>query len=135
MVHVLQDGLDIGVPYSVANYPSSLDPATGGCRNIAGRNNGDGSVTIHAITSTISNNGDNGADPNKLVKITDDLDAATLPSPGSSNGKDSHERFVTIREAARGEVFRGVAFAPSHGNNYYRIRSPLVAVAAGARQE
>ena len=40
------------------NYPSSLNPATGGCRNITGRHNHDGTVTIYAITSTISANGD-----------------------------------------------------------------------------
>jgi hypothetical protein len=46
MLYVVQDGLNIGVPYSVPNYPAALDPATGGCRNITGRHNGDGTVTI-----------------------------------------------------------------------------------------
>jgi len=64
LMYVLQDGLDIGVPYSVANYPTSLNPATGGCRNLTGRANGDGTVDLYAITSTISTNGDQGADPN-----------------------------------------------------------------------
>ena len=39
----------------------------------------DGTATIYAITSTISQNGDNGADPNKLVKVTD-LISATQPA-------------------------------------------------------
>ena len=34
--YILQNGLNIGVPYSVARYPAALDPATGGCRNITG---------------------------------------------------------------------------------------------------
>jgi hypothetical protein len=112
MLYVLQDGLNIGVPYNVANYPVSINPATGGCRNIAGRHNHNGTVTIYAITSTISANGDTGADPNKLVKVTDVLAATTLPV---SNGNDwnSAGHFVTIRSARAGEVFRGVAFAPN----------------------
>jgi hypothetical protein len=114
MLYVLQDGLNIGVPYSVANYPASLNPATGGCRNMTGRNNGDGTVTIYAITSTISANGDQGADPNKLVKVKDLLGATTLPVANSGNGRDEQPgHFVTLRSAQAGEVFRGVALAPN----------------------
>ena len=119
MLYVLQDGLNIGVPYSVKNYPAALDPATGGCRNITGRHNGDGTVTIYAITSTISANGDNGADPDKLVKVTDVLSATTLPtSDGDHDRDDSVGHFETLRSAKAGEVFRGVAFAPrDHDHN------------------
>src|ERR1700751_2490559 len=85
LVYTLQDGLNIGVPYGVANYPASLNPATGGCRNLTGRVNGDGPGNLYAITSTISTNGDQGADPNKLVAVTDRLNATSLP-PGNSNG-------------------------------------------------
>jgi hypothetical protein len=114
--YVLQDGLDIGVPYSVANYPASLNPATGGCRNMTGRRNGDGTVTLYAITSTISANGDQGADPNKLVKVTDLLKATTLPLTGADAGVgDGLGHFVTIRSAQAGEVFRGIALAPEDG--------------------
>jgi hypothetical protein len=105
--YILQDGLNIGVPYSTAGYPSSLNPATGGCRNIAGQHNSDGTVTIYAVTSTISANGDTGADPNKLVKVTDRLSDTTLPSGDRSLG-----HFVTVRSANAGEVLRGVALAP-----------------------
>ena len=101
--YILQNGLDLGVPYSVANYPTSLNPATGGCRNITGRVNWDGTATIWAITSTLSANGDEGADPTKLVRITDVLDATSIPT---------WEKFVTVRSARAGEVLRGVAFAP-----------------------
>jgi hypothetical protein len=113
MVYVLQNGLNIGVPYGVTNYPAALSPATDGCRNITGRHNGDGTVTIYAVTSTISTNGDQGADPNKLVKVTDVLNATTLPTgDGDHDRDDSWEKFVTIRTAQAGEVLRGVSFAP-----------------------
>jgi hypothetical protein len=109
--YILQDGLNIGVPYSVARYPASLDPATGGCRNIAGMNNDDGTVTIYAITSTVSSNGDTGADPNKLVKVTDRVSDTTLPT-----GHDDLGRFTVVRSAQAGEVFRGIALAPTGSN-------------------
>jgi hypothetical protein len=113
MLYVLQEGLNIGVPYSVPNYPASLDPATGGCRNITGRVHGDGTVDIYAITSTISANGDTGADPNKLVKVTDILNATTLPGGSGDPGRDHGiGHFVTLQSARAGEVFRGIAFAP-----------------------
>ena len=112
MDYVLQNGLNIGVPYTVANYPTDLSPATGGCRNITGHVGEDGIVTVYAVTSTISTSGDQGADPNLLVKVTDRLDATTPPK---SSGKphDSLGQFVTIRAARAGEVFRGVAIAPA----------------------
>ncbi|HEY2393032.1 MAG TPA: hypothetical protein VGK22_17790 [Candidatus Angelobacter sp.] len=113
MAYVLQNGLNIGVPYSVANYPASLNPATGGCRNITGQLNGDGTVDIFAVTSTISASGDAGADPNKLVKVTDLLRATTLPqSNDKHNGDAPLGTFVTIRTAQSGEVLRGVTFVP-----------------------
>jgi hypothetical protein len=105
--YILQDGLDIGVPYSVPRYPSTLNPATGGCRNIAGQHNLDGTVTIFAITSTISANGDTGADPNKLVKVTDRVSDTNLPTGDFYLG-----HFTTIRSAEAREVLRGVALAP-----------------------
>jgi hypothetical protein len=103
MLYVLQDGLDLGIPYAVSNYPS---PATDGCRNLTGKVNGKGTVDLYAVTSTVSASGDQGADPNKLVKVTDLLRATTLPN-GNGLG-----HFTTIRSAASGEVFRGVSFAP-----------------------
>jgi hypothetical protein len=113
MDYVLQNGLDISVPYSVPNYPTALNPATDGCRNITGRVNHDGTVTIFAVTSTVSASGDQGADPNKLVKVTDLLKATTLPAARNDHEHDSRGRFKTIRSAKSGEVLRGIAFAPS----------------------
>jgi hypothetical protein len=107
--YVIQNGLNLGVPYSVADYPASIEPATGGCRNMIGVAHGN-TATIYAITSTISQNGDNGADPNKLVSVTD-LISATQPA---TNGY--LDRFVTVRSARAGEAFRGVALAPEGGH-------------------
>jgi hypothetical protein len=107
--YTIQNGLNLGVPYSVSNYPASIEPATGGCRNITGVVNRDGTATVYAVTSTISLNGDNGADPNKLMKVTDQLGAAKL---STSRYLD---RFVTVRAARAGEAFRGVALAPVEG--------------------
>jgi hypothetical protein len=104
--YILQDGLNIGVPYSIEGYPTSLNPATGGCRNIVGQHNFNGTVTIYAITSTISANGDTGADPNKLVRVTDHVSDTTLPTG------DYLGHFWTIRSASAGEVLRGVTLAP-----------------------
>jgi hypothetical protein len=108
--YTLQNGLNIGVPYSVPNYPTSLNPATDGCRNLTGRVRHDGTVDIYAVTSTVSANGDQGADPNKLVKVTDLLRATTLPQRNGRN--DFFGRFVTLRSANAGEVLRGVSFTP-----------------------
>ncbi len=105
--YTIQNGLNLGVPYSVPDYPAAIEPATGGCRNITGTVNWDGTATIYAVTSTISLNGDNGADPNKLVKVVDRI-AATQPAI-NNYGLD---RFETIRSAHAGEAFRGVALAP-----------------------
>ena len=113
-VYTLQAGLELGVPYTVAGYPSGNNSATGlpwspttdGLRNITGTVNGDGTATIYAITSTVSGNGDQGADPNKLVAITDNLAATTLPA----------ETFTPLRTAGNLEVLRGVSFAPGSGN-------------------
>ena len=112
MIYVIQNGLNIGVPYSVDGYPTSLNPATGGCRNIAGRVNWDGTVTIWAITSTISANGDTGADPNMLVRVTDQISATSPASAG--NWLDS---FQVVRKPRAREVLRGVALAPRHDDD------------------
>ena len=113
LAYILQNGLNIGIPYSVPNYPTALNPATDGCRNLTGKVHHDGTVDIYAITSTVSASGDQGADPNKLVKVSDKLSATTLPQgDGDHDRDDRFGHFVTIRTANAGEVLRGVAFAP-----------------------
>ena len=110
LAYTLTGGLDLGAPYPVRGYPTGINPATSlpwapatdGLRNITGRVNPGGTVTIWAVTSTVSGGGDQGADPNKLVAVTDKLAAVTPPA----------ESFRTIRAAGFGEVLRGVSFTP-----------------------
>jgi hypothetical protein len=101
--YTLQSGLGLGTSYGVSGYPANLDPATDGLRNITGKVNADGTVTIYGLTSTVSANGDQGADPNRLVAINDQLSAMTLP-----NG----ESFTVLQTAGFGQVLRGVSLAP-----------------------
>lgn len=116
LAYTLTAGLDLGVPYIVSGYPTGNNsgtggtgfpwaPATDGLRNITGVVNGDGTATVYAITSTISGSGDQGADPNKLVVITDNLNASG-PTPPPA------ESFTTLKAAGYGEVLRGVSFTP-----------------------
>ena len=89
-------------------------PATDGLRNLTGRVNRNGTVSLWASTSTVSGSGDQGADPNKLVEITDNLGA-------TSASQVAHERFHTVMQATYGQVVRGVSFTPgtplTNGNN------------------
>jgi hypothetical protein len=113
LAYTLTAGLNLGAPYTVPGYPAGDNaatglpwaPATDGLRNITGRVNPNGTVTIYAITSTVSGGGDQGADPNELVAVTDRLAATSLPA----------ETFRTVRSAGFGEVLRGVSFTPGTG--------------------
>jgi hypothetical protein len=111
LADTLSQGLQLGQPYAVPGYPIGDNaatnlpwaPATDGLRNITGRVNRDGTVSIWAVTSTVSGSGDQGADPNKLVEITD-RPGASSPAAG--------EAFTTIRDARYGEVVRGISLTP-----------------------
>jgi hypothetical protein len=113
LAYTLQNGLDLGKPYTVQNYPIGSNaatglpwsPATDGLRNLIGHVGRDGTVTVWATTSTVSGNGDTGADPNKLVAIQD-----ALKKTGPAIAANAH--FVTLRSANFGEVLRGVSFTP-----------------------
>jgi hypothetical protein len=61
-------------------------------------------VTIYGATSTVSTSGDQGADPNELVDITDVLADTTLPSG---------EMFSVLDGPQYGVVYRGIAFDPA----------------------
>ena len=114
LAYTLQSGLKLGTPYSVADYPTGDNngpggtglpwaPATDGLRNITGRVNPNGTVSIWAVTSTVSGSGDQGADPNQLVDVTDELKATSLPT---------HESFHSVVAPADKTVVRGVSFTP-----------------------
>jgi hypothetical protein len=106
--YVLQNGLNLGVNYTVtgtdaAHDSGSYTTATDGLRNITGMVNADGTVTIYGITSTASvGTGDQGADPDKLVGIIDTLGFTT-------SAQASGESFTTLETASYGQVLRGVA--------------------------
>jgi hypothetical protein len=111
LAYTLQSGLNLGQPYTVAGYPTGINsvtglpwaPATDGLRNLTGRVNRNGTVTIWAVTSPVSGGGDQGADPNEVVSVTDNLHAAALPS---------NEAFRTVVAPGYAKVVRGVSFTP-----------------------
>ena len=120
LAYTLTTGLNLGVPYTVPGYPTGLNdgtdgtglpwaPATGGLRNLIGSVQGNRFTGLHAviwaISSTVSGNADQGADPNKLYLITDSL-ANTSPAVAAQ------ETFTDLRDANDGEVLRGVSFTP-----------------------
>lgn len=114
LAYTLQAGLNLGQPYTVSGYPTGINggtygsglpwaPATDGLRNLTGRVNPNGTATIYAATSTVSGSGDQGADPNELVGITDNLSATSLPAS---------EQFHTVVAPSNGVVVRGVSLTP-----------------------
>jgi hypothetical protein len=118
LAYTLRSGLNLGAPYTVRGYPTGVNsvtglpwaPATDGLRNLTGQVNHDGTVSIWAVTSTVSGGGDQGADPNQLVEITDSL-KATTPS--------SREQFRTVVPALYDQVVRGVSFTPGTGTGFF----------------
>jgi hypothetical protein len=118
LAYTLQNGLDLGAPYTVRGYPTGINsvtglpwaPATDGLRNLTGQVNRDGTVSVWAVTSTVSGGGDQGADPNQLVEITDSLKATTAPT---------WEQFHTVVPALYDQVVRGVSFTPGTGTGFF----------------
>lgn len=111
LAYTLRSGLTLGQPYTVPGYPTGNNaatglpwaPATDGLRNLAGKVNPDGTVSLWAVTSTVSGSGDQGADPDRLVKITDSLNATSAPAG---------EKFSTVIGPKYGQLLRGVSFTP-----------------------
>ena len=89
-----QAGYSDGLPWTVN---------TDGLRNLTGEVNADGTYTLFATTSTVSDESthDQGADPNELVSIT--IGAASTPDDTS---------FTVLETAGYGERLGGVALAP-----------------------
>src|SRR3984957_19980439 len=97
--YTLQSGL-IGDTYTVPGW--NFGETTIGLRNLTGQVNANGTVTFWATTSTSSGSGDNGADPNEIVEITDALGQTSLPTSESFSVFDGPEA---------GLRYGGVAFA------------------------
>jgi hypothetical protein len=99
-----------GLINTVDNVTGSDGPwpsvTTIGLRGLTGVvNEATGTVTLWATTSTSSTSGDNGADPNKVVTITDQLGATTASAV-------SGESFSVVVGPTYGTVYRGVAHVP-----------------------
>jgi len=114
LAYTLQNGLQLGTPYTgIRNYPGGNNPATNlpwapasdGLRNITGLAGPFGLTAIWGVTSTVSGNGDVGADPNRLFVIVDE---AKNTDPAAA----ARETFVPVQDAHAGEVLRGVSFTP-----------------------
>ncbi len=106
--YTIQSGL-IGVTYTVSGTNSGVagtwpTVTTVGLRDLAGRVNADGTVSLWAVTATSSASTDNGADPNQIVTITDRLRDTTLPAGASFT-------VLAGSEAQYGVRYGGVAFA------------------------
>ncbi len=99
-VATFQNGLLDQATYT-AGMPWNIK--TDGLRNISGRSNADGSVTIFATTSTVSDEAthDLGADPNQLVAIT------VGPASTSTN-----TAFSVLQTSVAGERLGGVVYKP-----------------------
>jgi hypothetical protein len=104
--YVLRNGLigvvDTGLTGPDGQYP---DVTTTGLRNLTGRVNANGVVTLWATTATTSSAGDVGANPNRVVKINDVLAATTITR------QVAKQTFKTILGPKYGTVYHGVAFA------------------------
>jgi hypothetical protein len=125
LVYTLQAGL-IGHTdtYSATGFTGTV--TTQGLRDITGVVNSDGSVTIYGVSSTTDNitNMDNGADPNALWSITDNINTTTLPT---------NEQFSEVVAPTLGVVVRGVAAVPEPAS-LVLIGSGLAALAGLRRR-
>ncbi len=101
LANTFQAGLLTNAAYTPAGFTWTVK--ADGLRNLAGVVNADGSVTLYATTSTISDEltHDLGADPNQLVSIR--IGATSTPANTS---------FTVLRTAAVAERLGGVAIAP-----------------------
>jgi hypothetical protein len=116
LVATYQSGLNINNSTSTATVtnpsPASGDPSTwnvytDGLRNLTGKTNSDGSVTLYATTSTTSNDGthDLGSDPNQVVTISIPATQLALTSAAATAPTTA---FTTVEQAQAGQRLGGV---------------------------
>ena len=114
--YVLTKGLIGTVDTDLFGYDGQYPNVTTiGLRNLTGTLNDDGTVTLWATTSTSSASGDNGADPNKVVKVTDEVAATTL------TGSVANEAFETVAGPTYGTVYRGVSYVSGECGGRHRF--------------
>jgi hypothetical protein len=105
LAYTLTSGLIGKVDSNLVGFAGQYPNVTTiGLRNLTGLVNKDGTVTLWAATSTSSASGDNGADPNRVVEITDEVAATAL------TGQVARETFRSIEGPTYGTVYRGVAY-------------------------
>ena len=105
--YVLQGGLLNSYTVAGTDTAGNLETAsatTTGLRNLAGIVNPNGTVSLYAETATTSTLTDQGADPNSIVAITDNVSALMLPVG---------ETYATLEAPAFETVYRGVSLAPT----------------------
>lgn len=105
--YIITDGLNLLQAVNIPNYP--VPTYTYGLRNMTGAVNWDGTVTIYAVTAQYSTMSNGEPDPTNLVVVRDKI-SATAPDTSRHHRFD---HFVTLQNSGYGQVFRGVAFAPS----------------------
>ncbi len=120
--YTLQDNL-IGDIYNVDGW--NYTETTSGLRNLTGKINADGTVTLWATTATTSGSGDNGADPNEIVEITDALGDTTLPE---------NEQFSVFDGPQAGLRYGGVAFAAPEPSTWAMMALGFVGLGFLARR-
>lgn len=102
--YVLSGGLIGTVDSNLSGFDGPYpDVTTVGLRGLTGVVDGN-KVTLWATTATNSASGDPGADPNKVVEITDDLRATSLTSRVAKGS------FAVVAGPMYGTVYRGVAY-------------------------
>ena len=111
---IFQTGL-IGQIDTAASATLGWSVQEDGLRNIAGQTNADGSFTIYATTSTVSNETthDLGADPNEIVAISI-----------SSTSTAANTSFQVLNTAAVGARFGGVAITPTNVSGVAAVPVP-----------
>jgi hypothetical protein len=108
--YTLASGLGNFTGAAVGNDTGSTTFYTDGLRNLTGKVNSNGTVTLYAVTATVTDSGagknwDQGANPDQVVTLTDTLADTTA-------GQVSGESFNALETSAEGSVYRGVALAP-----------------------
>jgi hypothetical protein len=81
--------------------------------NITGLVGPGGLVAIWAVSSTVSGNGDVGADPNRLFVVVDFL-------PNTNPSVAARLPFLQVQGAQSGEVLRGVSLTPGTDLAFFR---------------
>ena len=126
----------VGQSYTATGQGSlagiSLNVTTDGFRNLTGRVNDDGTVSLFTVTSTEGSVlGDAGAEPNKLVYFTDNLSYGAADASTAT----STELATTLMTASVGEAIRGVALPVPEPESYALALMSLGILGVAAKRQ